>query len=71
MLHNFLDEFVSAYLNDILIFSLGSLRDHQRKVSTVLQCLADAELQLNVDKCEFEVQSTKYLGFIVKAGKGV
>ena len=71
VLRDFLDEFASAYLDDILIFSSGSLRDHQRKVSTVLQRLADAGLQLDVDKCEFEVQSTKYLGFIVEAGKGV
>jgi hypothetical protein len=28
-------------------------------------------LQLDIDKCEFEVQSTKYLGFIVEAGKGI
>ena len=71
VLHDFLDEFASAYLDDILIFSSGSLRDHQKKVSTVLQCLADMGLQLDIDKCEFEVQSTKYLGFIVEADKGV
>ena len=71
VLRDFLDEFVSAYLDDILIFSSDSLRDHQKKISTVLQCLADAGLQLDVDKCEFEVQSTKYLGFIVEADKRV
>ena len=71
VLHDFLDEFVSVYLDDILIFLSDSLRDHQKKVSTVLQCLADADLQLDVDKCEFEVQSTKYLSFIVKADKRV
>ena len=70
VLCDFLDEFASAYLNDILIFSSGFLRDHQ-KVSTVLQHLADAGLQLDIDKCEFEVQSTKYLGFIVEADKRV
>ena len=69
VLHDFLDEFASVYLDDILIFLSDSLRDHQKKVSTVLQHLADAGLQLDVDKCEFEVQSTKYLGFIVKADK--
>jgi len=26
---------------------------------------------LDIDKCEFEVQSTKYLGFIVDAGHGL
>jgi len=37
----------------------------------VLERLEKAGLQLDVDKCEFEVQSTKYLGFIVEAGKGL
>ena len=47
------------------------MRDHQKKVSTFLQCLANAGLQLDVDKCEFEVQSTKYLDFIVETDKSV
>ena len=33
--------------------------------------MIDVGLQLDIDKCEFEVQSTKYLGFIIKAGKGL
>jgi hypothetical protein len=33
--------------------------------------LKNAGLQLDIDKCEFEAKSTKYLGFIVEAGKGV
>ena len=28
-------------------------------------------LLTDIRKCEFEVQSTKYLGFIIEAGKGV
>lgn len=71
ILHEFLDEFASAYLDDILVFSSGSLADHREKVSKVLQRLKDAGLQLDIDKCEFEVQSTKYLGFIIEAGKGI
>ena len=37
----------------------------------VLGKLQDAGLQLDIDKCEFEDHTTKYLGFIVKAGKGI
>ena len=33
--------------------------------------MREAGLQLDIDKCEFEVQSTKYLGFILEAGQGV
>jgi hypothetical protein len=28
-------------------------------------------MQIDIDKCEFEVKTTKYLGFIVEAEKGV
>ena len=69
-LREYLDEFVSAYLDDILIYSDGSLEDHWRKVKLVLQRLQEAGLQLDIDKCEFECKSVKYLGFIIEVGKG-
>jgi hypothetical protein len=70
-LRDFLDEFASAYMDDILVFSSGGLSEHRKHVKQVLQRLKDAGLQLDIDKCEFEVQSTKYLGFIIEAGKGI
>ena len=33
--------------------------------------LEESGLQLDIDKCEFEVKSTKHLGFIVETGKGI
>lgn len=69
-LREYLDEFVSAYLDDTLIYSDGSLEDHRRKVKLVLQRLQEAGLQLDINKCEFECKSVKYLGFIIEAGKG-
>jgi hypothetical protein len=71
VLRDVLDDFVSAYLDDILIFTNGSLREHRRHVREVLLRLQKAGLQIDIDKCEFETQSTKYLGFIIEAGKGV
>lgn len=70
-LRDFLDDFASAYLDDILVFTSGSLHEHREHVQKVLQRLQDAGLQLDIDKCEFETQSTKYLGFIIEAGKGI
>jgi transposase InsO family protein len=70
-LRDFLDEFASAYIDDVLIFTDGSLTKHRQHVRQVLERLKNAGLQLDIDKCEFEVKSTKYLGFIVEAGKGV
>jgi hypothetical protein len=70
-LQDYLDEFCSAYINDILIYLSRSKRQHWEHVYKVLQQLQDAGLQVNINKCEFEVQSTKYLRFIIKAGKGL
>lgn len=70
-LQEFLDDFVSAYIDDIIIYSSGSRKDHRRKVAKVLQKLQAAGLQCDINKSEFEQDSVKYLGFIVRAGKGV
>jgi len=61
-----LDRFVSAYLDDILIFS-NSLKEHQEHVKLVLERLSIAGLQLDISKCEFEVHETKYLGMIIQS----
>ena len=70
-LRDFLDEFCSAYVDDILIFTDGSLGQHREHVRKVLIPLREAGLQIDIDKCEFEVKTTKYLGFILEVGKGV
>ena len=70
-LRDFLDDFCSAYVDDILIYTDGSLKQHRRHVRQVLERLRAAGLQVDIDKCEFETKSTKYLGFILEAGKGI
>ncbi|KAI0992309.1 hypothetical protein K3495_g15877, partial [Podosphaera aphanis] len=70
-LREYLDNFCSAYVDDILIYSSGSKMEHQEHVRKVLQRLRVAGLQIDIDKCEFETKRTKYLGFIIEAGKGL
>ena len=70
-LREFLDDFVSAYIDDVLIFTNGSLNKHREHVTRVLERLQQAGLYVDIDKCEFEVTTTKYLGFIIEAGKGL
>ena len=72
LLRAHLDDFASAYMDDVIIYSNGSREDHFRKVRTVLRKLWDGGLYLDPGKCEFARKSIKYLGFIVYAdGKGV
>ena len=37
----------------------------------MLKAIGKAGLPLDIKKCKFNVTSTKYLGFIIKAGKGL
>jgi hypothetical protein len=64
ILFDYLDDFCIAYLDDILIYS-ETLKEHEAQVKKVLQRLREAGLQVDIKKCEFSVQSTRYLGFIV------
>ena len=70
-LKDLLDHSCSAYMDDILIYSLGSREDHMKEVEKVLSRLRDASLSLDLGKYEFAVKETKYLGFIIEVGKGV
>ena len=64
VLFDYLDDFCTVYLDDILIYSDNEL-DHDVHVHKVLQRLQDADLQANIRKCKFSVKRTKYLDFII------
>ena len=54
----------------MLIFTKGSLQKHYKHVQQVIKRLQEARLDLELSKCEFDVQHTKYLGFILEARRG-
>ncbi|CCE32194.1 uncharacterized protein CPUR_06054 [Claviceps purpurea 20.1] len=66
-----LGDFATAYLDDVLIYTGGSKKDHMAKVREVLGRLRAAGLHLDIKKCEFGVKEVKYLGFVVEAGRAV
>ena len=70
-MREYLDDFCTAYIDDILVYSSGTKEDHTAKVSQVLEKLREAGLQLELSKCEFETQRVKYLGYIIDVGKGI
>ena len=69
LLFDYLDDFCTAYLDDILIYSEDPL-EHKAQVKKVLDRLCSTGLQVNINKCEFNVTRTTYLGFIVST-KGI
>ncbi len=64
VLIDYLDEFCIAYLDDILIYSEDPL-EHLEHVHKVLTRLREAGLQADIQKSEFSVERTKYLGYIL------
>ncbi len=64
VLWNFLNDFCQVYLDDILIYS-KMRKKHRNHVKLVLSRLRKAELQMNIRKCEFDVEETVFLEVIV------
>ena len=64
VLHEYLDDFCTAYIDDILVYS-ENRKKHTRHVRLVHQHLQDAGLQVDVEKCSFGFTEVKYLGLII------
>ncbi len=64
VLWDFLNDFCQVYLDDILIYS-KTRKKHRDHVKLVLSRLREAELQIDIRKCEFDVEETVFLEVIV------
>lgn len=64
VLFDLLDDCVVVYLDDILIYSENP-DEHDAQVRKVLDRLRVAGLQVDIDKCEFGVEETEFLGLRV------
>ncbi len=64
VLWDFLNDFCQVYLDDILIYS-KTQQEHQQHVKMILNHLWEADLQVNIWKCEFNVEETVFLKVIV------
>ena len=60
----YLDDFCTAYLDDILIYS-DNEAEHEIHVKRVLQKLEEAGLQADITKCAFHITQVPYLGLII------
>ncbi len=64
VLFKYLHQFCQIYLNDIIIYS-KILKKHKRHVWLILNRLWEADLQININKCEFHVQKTIFLKLLI------
>jgi len=64
VLWDFLNDFCQAYLDDILIYS-KTQKKHRQHVKIILDRLQDADLQIDIQKCKFNVEETVFLKIIV------
>ena len=63
-LREYLDDFVVAYLDDVLIFS-KTYKEHVQHVRKVLQRLREKDLPVKLSKCEFHKDSVAFLGHTI------
>lgn len=64
VLFDFINVFAQAYLDDILIYS-KTRSQHVKHVQKVLTRLHQANLQVDIKKCEFHIKKTKFLGLMI------
>ena len=68
MLGEHLNEFIIAYLDNIIIY-FNSKEEHFKYVKQVLQRLVDKKMLVAIKKYEFYIIKTKFYKFIIKLGK--
>ena len=64
VLYNYLDKFVIAYLDDILIYSENK-ENHKKQIKKILRKLQKKNFYLKSKKCKFHKQQIKYLKHII------
>src|SRR5436190_2282632 len=68
VLYNHLNEFIIAYLNNILIY-FKNKEDHKKHIKEILKRLQEKNLYLKSEKCKFHKQQVKYLEHIIMTEK--
>ena len=63
-LHEFINDFVAVYFDDIIIFS-DDLATHWQHVKKVLKRLRERGVNLKLKKCVFATEEVPYLGHII------
>ena len=70
VLRNEFDICCSPYIDDVVIYN-DTQKEHRSAVLRIIRKLADAGLQLDFDKSEFEGGIIKYLGYLIETSRGL
>ena len=65
ILRQYLDIFVTAYIDDVLVYTNGTLEEYKQHVKKILHALQEAGIRLRLDKSVFHVKEVEYLGSIL------
>ena len=68
VLGEYLNEFIIAYLDNIIIYS-NSKKEYFQYIKQILQRLVDKKMLITIKKCKFHITKTKFYKFIIKLGK--
>ncbi|GJU01823.1 putative reverse transcriptase domain-containing protein [Tanacetum coccineum] len=60
----YLDKFVIVFIDDILIYSRNE-KEHEEYLKTILELLKKEELYAKFSKCEFWINTVKFLGHVI------
>ncbi|GKB90246.1 putative nucleotidyltransferase, ribonuclease H [Tanacetum coccineum] len=63
----YLDKFVIVFIDDILIYSRHE-KEHEEHLKTILELLKKEELYAKFSKCEFWINTVKFLGHVIDSG---
>ena len=68
MLGEYLDKFIIAYLDNIIIYSKTE-EEYYKYIKWVLQRLTDKKMPVAIKKYKFHITKTEFYGFIMELGK--
>ena len=64
VLFEYFNDFAQAYFDDVLIYN-KTRKKHIEHVRKIFKKLIDADLQMNIEKCEFYVQKINFLNVLL------
>ena len=64
VLREYLDICCVVYLDDILIYSISE-EEHIKNIQNILRYLANFNLKLKFEKCQFHTTEVDFLGYLV------